>query len=201
MQEPQAIFGEDGNATETGFAHCYSYSGETLEFISEFDFWTLIGSGIPANSTMIPPPNVTSGRVATFRDGNWILEEDHRGETVYSTSDHSVILVTNIGAYPAGTTPLKPTTVYDLWDGTKWVTDDEAKKQGDIAEANRQKQSLIYEADSICRPWQTQLLLGIITDADKASLTAWMKYYQQVQQADTNKAPEIDWPQKPAMPA
>lgn len=174
-----------------------AHSGEASEFLGEFDFWTLIGSGIPANSTMTPPPEVTTGMVATFKDGGWVQKQDHRGETVYLTDDQSSVLVSKIGDYPDGFTPLKPATVYDKWDGTKWETDRDAKKQGDIAEANRQKQALLYEADSFCRPWQTQLLLGIITDDDKASLTAWMKYYQSVQSVDTTKAPNISWPYKP----
>lgn len=198
MKEPQAIFGQDGNATETGYSHCYSYDAHTSEYLGEFDFWTLIGSGIPANSTMTAPPGTTAGKVAIFKDGDWTIEEDHRGETIYSVSDQSASTVTNIGGYPNEYTPLKPSTVYDKWDGSKWVTDKDEKKEGDIAEANRQKQTLLYEADSFCRPWQTQLLLGIISDTDKASLTTWMKYYQQVQAVDTSKAPKISWPEKPA---
>jgi len=46
--------------------------------------------------------------------------------------------------------------------------------------------------------WQTQLLLGIITDGDKASLTKWMQYIQAVQAVDVSTAPDISWPVKPA---
>nr|WP_080728216.1 tail fiber assembly protein [Morganella morganii] len=45
--------------------------------------------------------------------------------------------------------------------------------------------------------WQTQLILGIITDEDKASLTEWMLYVQKVQAVDTSAAPDIIWPEKP----
>lgn len=197
MKEPQAVFGEDGNATETGYAHCYSYNNETFDYANEFDFWTLIGSGIPGNSTMLPPPETQKGEVAVFNNGSWVVEEDHRGETIYSVSDQSTSTVSKPGAYPDGYTPLKPSTIYDKWDGRQWVTDQDEKKGGDIAEANRRKQTLLYEADSYCRPWQTQLLLGIITDADKASLTTWMKYYQQVQSVDTSNLP-VTFPPKPS---
>ncbi|MCJ7926316.1 MAG: tail fiber assembly protein [Pantoea vagans] len=53
------------------------------------------------------------------------------------------------------------------------------------------------EANGITQAWQTQLLLGIITDADKALLTSWMKYIQAVQAADITNAPDISWPEKP----
>ncbi|PEI02320.1 hypothetical protein CRM79_03330 [Pantoea agglomerans] len=44
--------------------------------------------------------------------------------------------------------------------------------------------------------WQTQLLLGIITDADKATLTAWIKYVQAVQAVNI-AASDIARPEKP----
>lgn len=196
MTEPRAVFGDDGNATETGYATCFSFDEVTGVYGTEFEFWTLIGSGIPASSTRLVPPEVKTGEVLIFKDGSWSVVPDHRGESVYSTNDLSVSTVTQPGDYPAGTTPLVPATRYDKWDGKKWVTDAEAQHAGSVAEADKQKQALLYEADSLCRPWQTQLLLGIITDADKASLTTWMKYYQQVQVVDTSKIP-ASFPTKP----
>lgn len=59
------------------------------------------------------------------------------------------------------------------------------------------KQSLITEANQKTQLWQTQLMLGIITDEDKASLTEWMLYVQKVQAVDTSTAPDIIWPEKP----
>ncbi|MBV4368159.1 tail fiber assembly protein [Erwiniaceae bacterium CMYE1] len=37
----------------------------------------------------------------------------------------------------------------------------------------------------------------MITDADKFSLTAWMKYVQDMQAVDTASAPDIAWPEEP----
>ena len=57
------------------------------------------------------------------------------------------------------------------------------------------------EANGITQAWQTQLLLGIITDADKATLTAWMKYEQAVQAidvSDVSDVPDVSRPEKPA---
>jgi len=67
-----------------------------------------------------------------------------------------------------------------------------------VAQVSTEKTARLREANTITQPWQTQLLLGMITDADKASLTTWMKYYQQVQAIDTGKAPDIEWPKKPS---
>ncbi|WP_395597477.1 tail fiber assembly protein [Morganella morganii] len=66
-----------------------------------------------------------------------------------------------------------------------------------IAEAEAQKQHLIAEASQKTQMWQTQLLLGIITEEDKASLKEWMLYVQHVQAVDVSTAPDITWPVKP----
>ncbi|WP_350646375.1 tail fiber assembly protein [Morganella morganii] len=54
------------------------------------------------------------------------------------------------------------------------------------------------EARQKTQLWQTQLMLGIITDGDKATLKEWMLYVQKVQATDVSAAPDIDWPQKPS---
>lgn len=194
MADPQAVFGDDGNATQTGNATCYSFNPETGEYAGSFVFWTLIGSGMPGSSTLIAPPSTGEKAVPVFSNGQWSVVADHRGETVYSTKDKALLVVNNLGDYPADTTPIAPETTYDVWDGQKWVTDADAKLKGEVAQAEVMKAALLSEANAYTGPWQTQLLLGIITDADKASLITWMKYYQQVQQVDTSKP---DWPQKP----
>ncbi|WP_368902004.1 tail fiber assembly protein, partial [Morganella morganii] len=63
--------------------------------------------------------------------------------------------------------------------------------------AEIKKQSLITEARQKTQLWQTQLMLGIITDGDKATLKEWMLYVQKVQAADVSAAPDIIWPVKP----
>lgn len=66
-----------------------------------------------------------------------------------------------------------------------------------ISQAEHQKQALTTEANQKTQLWQTQLMLGIITGEDKASLTEWMLYVQKVQAVDTSTAPDIIWPEKP----
>ncbi|MEX7607212.1 tail fiber assembly protein [Enterobacter asburiae] len=46
--------------------------------------------------------------------------------------------------------------------------------------------------------WQSELLLGSISDADKASLVAWLAYIKAVEDIDTSTAPDINWPEPPA---
>ncbi|HBN5951648.1 TPA: tail fiber assembly protein [Escherichia coli] len=72
-------------------------------------------------------------------------------------------------------------------------------KEQQIAEAEAKKQALISEANQKTQMWQTQLMLGIITEEDKASLKEWMLYVQQVQAVDVSTGQDIIWPVKPAV--
>ncbi|REL20478.1 phage tail protein [Morganella morganii] len=90
-------------------------------------------------------------------------------------------------------------------DGLLKITESEANKilfpeptkEQLIEQAESKKQLLITEANQKTQLWQTQLMLDIITDEDKASLTEWMLYVQKVQTVDTSAAPDIIWPEKP----
>lgn len=66
-----------------------------------------------------------------------------------------------------------------------------------IERSEAEKQLLIAEAADKTELWRTQLVLGIITDEDKASLKEWMLYVQKVQTVDVSAAPDITWPVKP----
>lgn len=77
------------------------------------------------------------------------------------------------------------------------ITNPPATKEQLTEQAEQQKQALIREANQKTQLWQTQLMLGIITAEDKASLTEWMLYVQKVQAVDTSTAPDIIWPEKP----
>ncbi|HAT1515789.1 TPA: tail fiber assembly protein [Morganella morganii] len=84
-----------------------------------------------------------------------------------------------------------------------WVVKDGKAKQPEISQAElteqaeERKRYLIAEATEITQLWQTQLILGIITEEDKASLKEWMLYVQKVQAVDVSTAPDIVWPVKP----
>ncbi|KAB7668105.1 tail fiber assembly protein [Plesiomonas shigelloides] len=67
----------------------------------------------------------------------------------------------------------------------------------EVAIADSQKSSLLQSASRKIGFWQTQLQLGMISDADKASLIAWMNYITALQSVDTSTAPDIDWPTTP----
>ncbi|EPG9560411.1 tail fiber assembly protein [Morganella morganii] len=70
-----------------------------------------------------------------------------------------------------------------------------------VAEAGFQKQALISEANQKTQLWQTQLMLEIITEEDKASLKEWMLYVQDVQAVDPSLGADVVWPTPPASQA
>ncbi|WP_147198407.1 tail fiber assembly protein [Pantoea sp. CCBC3-3-1] len=188
---------KNGLAKASGSLTVHNFDGLTGEFTGTTDEYLPQGVGIPANACSTAPPAAGAGFVAIYRDGGWQSMADHRGETVYSTTDGSATEIAAPGDYPAGTTTQAPATDYDQWDGKEWVTDTDAQQAAAVRAAEAEKAARIAEANSITQAWQTQLRLDIITDVDKASLTAWMKYVQEVQALNISLSCSFSWPAKP----
>ncbi|MGM3191418.1 tail fiber assembly protein [Dickeya dadantii subsp. dieffenbachiae] len=74
------------------------------------------------------------------------------------------------------------------------------KKRRDeyIADATLRKTQLLSEAQKMIANWQTDLLLGIISDDDKNRLARWREYMKQIDAIDVQTAPDINWPIPPA---
>lgn len=195
----KAILTKNGIATEAGDMMVYNYDSDTREYLALSIEFLSMGVGIPANSCTDAPVDVKDGfavcRTASL-DG-WEYVADHRGETVYDTKTGQPAEITELGDYPASVTNIPPLTPYDRWNGSEWVTDESAQKSGQVLEAEQQKAVLLAEAQSTISLWQTELQLGIISDDDKASLIAWMKYIQALNAVDVSTAPDIEWPVKP----
>ena len=192
------VFDENGMATEPGEIRCYYYDAATSEYIGWSDEYINFGVSMPGHSTDIEPGNDETGYVSVFTGSGWGKEEDHRGNTVYSTEDGEASKVDYIGPIKDGYTSTAPSTPYDKWDGEKWVTDQDAQHAADVEAAAQHKAVLLAEAKETISFWQTELQLGIISDEDKASLIAWMNYIKAVQEVDTSKALDITWPVTPA---
>lgn len=195
----QAKLNSEFIATVAGDITVFNYDGETREYLSSSVEYLAVGVGLPANSCTDSPGESKEGfaicRTADFTA--WEYVADHRGETVYSTETGDVMMVSLPGDYPEGTTTLAPSTPYDTWNGSEWVTDTEAQQAAEVEAVEQQKATLLIEAQATISLWQTELQLGIISDEDKASLIAWMNYIKAVQAVDTSKAPDITWPDKP----
>ncbi|HBA6538767.1 TPA: tail fiber assembly protein [Escherichia coli] len=195
----KATLNKNGIATKAGDMVVYNYDGDTREYLASSVEFLPVGVGIPANSCTDAPFDAKDGfavcRAASLDE--WEYVADHRGETVYDTATGQPVNITMPGDYADGVTTIAPTTPYDDWNGSEWVTDENALQRGQVLEAEQKKAALLTEAQSIISLWQTELQLGIISDDDKANLIAWMKYIQALNVVDTSTAPDIEWPVKP----
>ncbi|HFV5398481.1 TPA: tail fiber assembly protein [Escherichia coli] len=195
----KATLNKNDIATKAGDVTVYNYDDKTREYLTSSVEFLAIGVGIPANSCTDAPVDEKAGfaicRTVSFDGWDYVI--DHRGETVYDTETGQPVEITGLGDYPNNVTTIEPLTPYDHWNGSEWVTDADAQKSGQMLEAEQQKSAFLAEAQSTISLWQTELQLGIISDDDKASLIAWMKYIQALNAVDTSTAPDIEWPVKP----
>ena len=194
-----ATLNKNGIATKAGEITVYNFDLITREYLAESVEFLAVGVGIPANSCTDAPVEGKDGfavcRKASL-DG-WEYVADHRGDTVYDTQTGQTVEITSPGEYADNVTTIAPSTPYDRWNGSAWVTDEDAQKSGQVMEAQQKKAVLLAEAQSTISLWQTELQLGIISDDDKASLITWMKYIQALNAVDTSTAPDTEWPVKP----
>ncbi|EFL9195628.1 tail fiber assembly protein [Escherichia coli] len=195
----KAELNQDMIATVAGEIPVYNYDGETREYLSSSVEYLALGVGIPANSCVDAPGEKKEGfaicRTADL--SSWEYVTDHRGQTVYSTETMQQVDVTTLGDYPEGTTPNAPASPYDKWDGEKWVTDSDAKHQGDIADAEQHRQMLLAQVDELSSDWRVELMLGDISEENKKKLSSWMAYKTAVKAVDVSTAPDINWPVQP----
>lgn len=195
----KAILNQYGMATKAGELSVYNFDAMTREYLCVTVEFLAPGVGIPASSCTDAPPVAKDGyavcRTASL-DG-WEYVADHRGETVYSTTTGQPVDIIAPGEYADGITTISPSTPYDQWNGSEWVTDEDARRKAQVRDAGQIKARLLSEAQSTISLWQTGLQLGIISDDDKASLMVWMVYIQVLNAVDTTTAPDIDWPPLP----
>lgn len=113
-------------------------------------------------------------------------------------------ILANIGdAFVSGVFIIKPRDGYEYdfdKNSSQWVMTDESKSKkasDQVSEAKSQKSELLSSAMERINLWQTEQSMGIISDADKASLTQWVIYIKALQGVDTLTAPDINWPTSP----
>lgn len=195
----KATLNKNQIATKAGDITVYNFDVVTREYLAPSVEFLAVGVGIPANSCTDTPVEAKDGFAVCRNVGlnGWEYIEDHRGEVVYDTETGQPVEINRLGDYPENVTVIEPMTPYDRWNGSEWVTDKDAQKSAHIEEAEQKKSALLAEAQSTISLWQTELQLGIISDDDKASLIAWMRYIQALNAVDTSTAPDIEWPVKP----
>ncbi|HCB1655765.1 TPA: tail fiber assembly protein [Citrobacter farmeri] len=192
------VFDDNGLAKEPGNVRCFYYDLETGEYTGWSDEYINVGVSMPGNSTDIDPGETVTGKVSLFTGTGWRLEEDHRGDMVYSVENKQESVINYIGPVRDGFVVVAPTSPFDKWDGKKWVADAEAQHTADVAEAEQKKGFLLTEANIALTPLQDAFELDMATDAEKSLLLAWKKYRVLLMRVDTAKPV---WPTPPGEPA
>ncbi|NMP27217.1 tail fiber assembly protein [Rahnella sp. SAP-1] len=196
----QAILNKDNIAIRAGEITVFSFDGSTREYLSSSVEYLATGVGVPANACIDKPlENKAAYAVCRTADfSQWEYVPDHRGERIYNTENGMTAIVMMLGDYPIQSTCVPPVTQYDAWNGKAWVTDINAQNAANIEAADVKKQLLLTTAQNTISEWQSELLLGVISDNDKALLTAWLAYIKVLKTVDASKAPDIVWPEIPA---
>ncbi|TYF24258.1 phage tail protein [Enterobacter hormaechei] len=185
-------------ATVAGSVTVYNFSAQTGEFTGSSDEYLLIGVGLPAHSTDIAPGAVDTGYVSVFTGTEWEPKEDHRGQTVWSTTNRAASVIDYIGAIKDGFTRIAPVSEYDTWDGSAWVTDTAAQHAADVAAAALHAQQLVDAAMSSISVIQLKLQAGrALTNAETTKLNTTLDYIDAVNAVDKSTAPDVSWPETP----
>ncbi|HIF5903148.1 TPA: tail fiber assembly protein, partial [Raoultella ornithinolytica] len=125
---------------------------------------------------------------------SWSVTDDYRGITVYDIKTLASHVITEPGPIPDTVTTSAPSTPYDKWDGSAWVTDADAQHTADVAVADLQKKELIAQASADISILQDAVSLNMATDEEKARLTSLQSYRVLLNRVDTSLAPNIIWP-------
>ncbi|MEB0964952.1 tail fiber assembly protein [Citrobacter braakii] len=180
----------------------YNLRADTNEFIGAGDAYIPPHTGLPANCTTIAPPETKVGFVAVFDDAaqTWSVVEDHRNQVVYDTTTRQQQYITELGALPAGVTPVAPERDFDVWDGQRWVKDEAAEHKAALDAAAIKKESLISDAMASISVIQLKLSAGRkLTPEETEKLNAVLDYIDNVTATDISTAPDVTFPEKPAL--
>lgn len=193
------LFDVNGNATETHVVKVSGYDPETRELVATYDVRILAGTGIPGFSTLTLAPVAEDGHAVCWSGTDWKQVTDLREKTAYRKDSGSPFVIKTLGELDDAYTLLKPSTPYDKWDGSQWVTDADAKHAADVAAAVQKKSALRSAADDEIAWLQDAVDAGIATDEETALLAAWKAYRVQLMRIKTDIAPDIDWPTPPVL--
>ncbi len=201
MNEQRVIWGEDGFASESGwaFAHCINQS--TGELIYSQDVWVVIGTGLPAGAFLDSPPQHEQGKAIVRKNGAWALVDDLRGITAYNKQTKQGEMISSLGPLPSDLTLIAPTSRFDVWDEDDgcWVKDDKAEQDWLTQQATYRRTSLLGEASNEIAALIDALDPEIISDPDdnnQVRLISWKVYRANLASVDCASHP-VQWPEKP----
>lgn len=192
----KAVFDNNLIATQAGSVQVFHFDKVSRDFIGTEEVYIHVGVGLPAFSCLEEPPVQSEYQVAVRSEDNssWSVIDDYRGITVYDLQTLTSHVINEPGPIPDTVTTSAPSTPYDKWDGSAWVTDADAQHIADIAAADLQKKQMITQVSDDISILQDAVNLNIATDDEKSRLTALQAYRVQLNRVDASLAPDIVWP-------
>ena len=194
----RAIWGDDGFASESGWATVHTADPVTNECLSMQDVWISIGTSLPAGAYLDEPMPPEQGKAIIRQGGTWALVNDHRGQTAYLKQTGAETVIAEIGEMPTTLTMLAPQSRFDVWDepASVWVKDSAAEQQSLTTQAKQQKTALLAKATSMIAPLQDAVDMGMATPEEETSLLDWKRYRVELSRVDVAKHP-VTWPAAP----
>lgn len=105
-----------------------------------------------------------------------------------------------IGPLKEGFVAAEPLSMFDKWDGNKWIKNIEAEHTALVFDAELQKQYLITQANDYInrKQWPGKAVMVRLSDTEKAQYSLWLDYLDALEVVDISSAPDINWPASPA---
>ncbi|MFM1688162.1 tail fiber assembly protein [Aeromonas salmonicida] len=201
MNEPRVVLGEDGFASESGWAFAYCINQSTGELLYSQDVWVTVGTGLPAGAFLESPPQVEQGKAIVRQNGVWVLVDDLRGATAYNKQTKQSEMISVLGPLSSALTLIAPTSQFDIWseESGGWVKDSQAEQDWFTQQATSQRSSLLGEASLEIAALLDALDPAIISNPDdqvQAKLMEWKTYRASLAIIDCSVHP-VNWPAKP----
>lgn len=192
----KAVFDSNLLAIKAGTVQVFHFDMASREFLGTEEVYIHVGVGLPAFSCLEEPPVQSEYQVAVRSEDNlsWSVTEDYRGITVYDIKTLASHVITEPGPIPDTVTTSAPSTPYDKWDGSAWLTDADAQHAADVTVADLQKKAAIAQVTADISILQDAVALNMATDEEKSQLASLQAYRVLINRVDTSLAPNIVWP-------
>lgn len=201
MNEPRVVWGEDGFASETGWAFAHCINQATSELLYSQDVWVVVGTGLPAGAFLDSPPQAVDGKAIVRQNGAWLLVDDLRGTTAYNKHTKQSEVIGSLDPLSSDLTLIAPTSQFDVWSEESgcWVKDAQSEQDWLTQQATYQRFALLGEASNEISALLDALDPAVISDPDDAvqvKLLEWKQYRASLAVIDCTIHP-VQWPSKP----
>ncbi|HBM2815722.1 TPA: tail fiber assembly protein [Enterobacter hormaechei subsp. xiangfangensis] len=168
---------------------------------SESGYKIPAGTGLPAQSTHITPPEKWDENKALVFDEEahvWKLVDDYRKYELYDTRTAQRVIMEELGPLPEHYTVKAPTGELVKWEEGNWVLDVEAiKEMNGLILGERKRAEMAYASEQIAI-LADAIDLDMATNDETAFYNELRRFRIQLSRIDPHNPPEV-WPEIPAL--